>query len=92
MPVAQQDGLDVVEFESAAFDIVRQGVPLPGIKEIGFVVMFDEGGKPVFAQKVYPADVVVAENLNGCHIRLLPLFTAPERARFVAQAAVILWL
>jgi hypothetical protein len=29
--------------------------------------MFDEGGKSVLTQKVYPADIVVAENLNGCH-------------------------
>ena len=49
MTVAQQDGLDAVELETAAFDVVRQGVALSGIEEIGFVVMFDERGKTVLA-------------------------------------------
>ena len=56
-----------VELESAAFYIVRQRVPLSGIEKIGFVVMFDERGKSVLTQKIHPADIVVAENLNGCH-------------------------
>jgi hypothetical protein len=55
-------------------------VPLSGIEKIGFVVMFDEGGKSVLTQKVYPADIVVAENLNGCHLEFLPLFKPRMRA------------
>ena len=50
--------------------------------------MFDERGKTVLAQKVHPADVVVAEYLNGRHLERLPLYTAHARARFLAQTVV----